>query len=76
VLHELLERLDAHLKAEQFYSGGCLLHHTAEEVPQVPQLFELRAVASLLVTVWTALYRVMFVDSCYRYCAGRAGWRM
>jgi ATP phosphoribosyltransferase len=23
VLHELLERLDAHLKAEQFYSGWC-----------------------------------------------------
>lgn len=23
VVHELLERLDAHLKAEEFYSGGC-----------------------------------------------------
>lgn len=22
VVHELLERLDAHLKAEEFYSGG------------------------------------------------------
>jgi hypothetical protein len=29
VLHELLERLDAHLKAEQFYSGGCLLQGLA-----------------------------------------------
>jgi ATP phosphoribosyltransferase len=32
VLHELLERLDAHLKAEQFYSGTaavlCALHYT------------------------------------------------
>lgn len=25
VLHELLERLDAHLKAEQFYSGACVV---------------------------------------------------
>jgi ATP phosphoribosyltransferase len=25
VLHELLERLDAHLKAEQYYSGALLL---------------------------------------------------
>jgi ATP phosphoribosyltransferase len=28
VLHELLERLDAHLKAEQFYSGRrCVLRY-------------------------------------------------
>jgi hypothetical protein len=25
----MLERLDAHLKGEQFYSGGCLLGRTA-----------------------------------------------
>lgn len=24
IVHELLERLDAHLKAEDFYSGGCV----------------------------------------------------
>jgi len=29
VVHELLERLDAHLKAEEFYSGGCPRWHGA-----------------------------------------------